>query len=155
MCRVLAYLDCRLDSFSHVEDVLCLSSHSFSAYWTRVAFLLRCLPLCRASVKLSTCTCEEIPLEGKEACACLPHSMSGHWGVCVVYPPRLSFSYLHLGVACHAASPPRNLPSVNIALILSVYAACNILKSEAGVLRSYQAYSAAAGGAPSLAAPRY
>ena len=75
--------------------------------------------------------------------------------VCRVPPPRLSISCVHLGVVRHADSPPRNSPSVNIALVLSFYKACEKLKPEAGVLSSYQAYSAAAGGAPSLAAPRY
>ena len=39
-------------------------------------------------------------------------------------------------------------------LILPFYRACEKLKSEAGVVRSYQAYSAGAGGAPRLLAPR-
>ena len=67
---------------------------------------------------------------------------------------RLFVSYLHLGVVCHDVSPPWNLPSVNIALILSFYGAFEKLKPEAGVLSSDQTYSAAAGGAPSLASPR-
>ena len=154
MCRILADIHCGLDSCSDVGDVLCLPLHSFSPYWTRIVVLLCYLPLCRASVKLSTCICEEIPVirqRGLRLPTTLCVTTLGR--VCVVYPPRLSISCLHLDVVCHAVSLPRNSPLVNIALILSFHRVSGKYKTEAGVLSSYQAYSADARGAPSLAAP--
>ena len=136
MCRILADLNCTLDCCFDIEDVLCLPSHSFSHYETGIAVLLRYLPLCRASIKLSTCTCDLIPLERQRGLR-LPSTfcVTTLGCVCRVPPPRLSVSCLHFGVVCHDVSPSRNLTSVNIA---------QNLKPEASVLSTYQAYSSAA-----------
>ena len=104
--------------------------------------LLCRLLLCRASVKLSTCTSEEILLKRQRGLR-LPTTLCVKtlWRVCCVPPPPcLSVSCLHSGVTCRAVTPPRSLPLVNTTLVLSFYTACEKLKPEAGVLGSYLAY---------------
>ena len=77
--------------------------------------------------------------------------------MCVVYfpPHRLPASFTCLGCYLPCYQPTQGLAFFEHFTHPSFCTACEKLKQEAGVLRSYQGYLVTAGGAPSLAAPRY